>query len=141
MIDSTGSYFINGKSQVIEMLKIMPIAERNKLLENIKKRNPTLANELAEKSISFDAVFTLNRRQYEIFFRSIRPAVLGIALKDSAIDNQRRILMSSPRAFAEEAYTTMSTLIDNEKQAIGKAQNKVVEILTELFSKKIFRDL
>lgn len=141
MNQTAGSYFINGKNQVIEMLKLMTESEKKTLLENIRKRNPALALELAEKSISFDAVFNLNRRQYELFFKAVKPAVLGIALKDSSIDKQRQILSISPRKFAEEAFTIMTTLIENEKQAIPKAQSKVVEILSDLMSKKVFREL
>ena len=141
MNQTAGSYFINGKNQVIEMLKLMTENEKKTLLENIRKRNPALALELAEKSISFDAVFNLNRRQYELFFKAVKPAVLGIALKDSSIDKQRQILSISPRKFAEEAFTIMTTLIENEKQAIPKAQSKVVEILSDLMSKKVFREL
>ncbi|GAB4010859.1 MAG: hypothetical protein Fur0010_04260 [Bdellovibrio sp.] len=141
MNQTAGSYFINGKNQVIEMLKLMTNSEKKMLLSNIRKRNPTLANELEQKSISFDAVFNLTRGQYEYFFKAIKPTVLGIALKDSSIDKQRQLLSISPRKYAEEAFTIMTTLLENERQAIPKAQEKIVEILTDLMSKKVFREL
>lgn len=141
MTPSAGSYFINGKNQVIEILKMMSESERKTLLANIKKRNPALALELEEKSISFDVIFSLTRRQYDLFFKAVKPTILGIALKDCSIDRQRQILSISPRQYAEEAFNIMTTLIENEKHAIPKAQGRVVDILSELMGKKVFRDL
>ncbi len=45
--------FINGKAQVIEMLKFMQPEEREVLLRNIKARNPQLAMELTENCLTF----------------------------------------------------------------------------------------
>ena len=41
-----GGVFINGKGQVIELLRKMDGADKAKLLKNLRLRNPTLAKEL-----------------------------------------------------------------------------------------------
>ena len=50
---SNENIYINGKGQIIEMLKIMPMAEKMKLLKNIGLRNAPMARELSEESLSF----------------------------------------------------------------------------------------
>ena len=53
--------FINGKAQIIDMLKYMQEDERTTLLKNIQARNPQLAKELYAESISFDTIYSLDQ--------------------------------------------------------------------------------
>ncbi len=128
--------FINGKAQIIEMLKHMPDGERQKLLQNIRIRNPQLANELVAQSLSFDHIVKLNGHEITLLIQYIAAPVLGVALKDSSREVQKQILSSVPRAYAEETYKMMITPLSNEKRDISRAQNKIISVLVALSKRK-----
>ena len=45
--------YINGKSEAISMLKLLTRQERNRILSQIKIKNPSLADELNNNCVSF----------------------------------------------------------------------------------------
>ncbi len=124
--------FINGKAQIIEMLKFMSPDERERLLENIRIKNPTLASELMSQSLTFDHIGKLNEHELNIMFQYVSAPILGVALKNVTQAIQRKVLSIAPRNYAEEAYRIMITPISNEKRDISRAQNKILSILISL---------
>lgn len=128
--------FINGKAQIIEMLKFMSPNERERLINNIRIKNPTLANELMSESLTFDHIGKLNEHELNIVFKYISAPVMGVALKNSDRIIQKKILSTASREYAEEAYKIMITPISNEKRDIGRAQNKILSILIVLNNRK-----
>ncbi len=127
-----GSVFLNGKAQIVEMLEFMTPNEKAILLNNIKQRNPTLANELQEQSLSFDDLDKLQDHEIEIIFSYIKAEIIGVALKDVSIDLQRRVLSLAPREYAETAYEVLTRPLQNRKGIIKKAQNKIITLLINL---------
>jgi flagellar motor switch protein FliG len=125
----TPSVFINGKAQIIEMLKFMTPKERDKLIQNIRLRNAPLADELMEQSLTFSSLNELSDHDLEMVFDSISAPILGVALKGSNRDFQRRVLSLAPRDYAEKAYEVMMTPLSNEKRDVTRAQNKIISIL------------
>jgi len=128
--------FLNGKGQIIEMLQYMTPSERETLIKNIKIRNPHLADELLEKSLSFSSIDGITDHDLQILFGYIQPAILGIAIKTTGKEFQKRVLSLLPREKAEEAYTTMRTPITNEEDGIKRAQNKILNTLISLCRRK-----
>lgn len=133
---SEAGVFINGKAQIIEMLKFMSSDERETLIHNIRIKNPTLANELMSQSLTFDHIGKLNEHELTIMFQYVSAPILGVALKNAAPDIQRKILSLANRTYAEEAYKIMITPIGNEKRDISRAQNKILSILVSLSKRK-----
>ncbi len=121
--------FLDGKSQMIEMLKIMPLEEKDKLFEQLKLRNPQLAKELLAKSFSFRAVAKLPKYELNNLLKHIDPSILGMALKGESEKFQRCILSSIDRSYAENAYSVMIHSV-NREEYISRAKDKV---LTTLF--------
>ena len=121
--------FLDGKSQMIEMLKIMSQEEKDKLLEKLKLRNPQLANELLTKSLSFRAIINLPKDELNSLAKYIDPAIFGMALKGESEQFQRHILSSIDRSYAEKAYSVMIQSV-NKEEYISRAKDK---ILTALF--------
>jgi flagellar motor switch protein FliG len=64
------SYYVNGRGQIVEMLKLLTLKERSKLLNLIKARNPTMANELAEDSLGFENLVDLKDDSWRILMSS-----------------------------------------------------------------------
>lgn len=125
----TEGVFLNGKAQIIEMLQYMNSSEREKLLLNIRKRNPQLAEELMEKSLTFSHLGELSDIELSIIFSHINAPILGIALKGTSREFQRRLLSLAPRDYAERAYSVMMTPLQNEKTDVKRAQSKIVSSL------------
>ncbi|MBK23655.1 MAG: hypothetical protein CME70_06580 [Halobacteriovorax sp.] len=128
--------FINGKAQVIEMLKYMQPEERELLLKNIKARNPQLAIELTENCLTFNDLNRLGDEELHLIFNYVKPAIWGLALKNTPRDFQRRVLSLAPRDYAEQAYQILTTTLKNEERDTKRAQQKIVSILGNLLKRR-----
>jgi len=134
-MDKSASVFINGRAQIIEMLQIMPTAEKEKLLKNIRARNPQMAQELMVQSLTFDQVARLGDDDLLALIEAVRTVVWGVVLKGQQPEYQRRVLSLAPRAYAEEAYGFLTATLQNEKRDVKRAQSKIIEILIGLSKK------
>lgn len=128
--------FINGRTQIIEMLKFMQPEEREVLLRNIKSRNPQLAMELTENCLTFHDLNRLGDEELCLIFNYVKPAIWGLALKSTPRDFQRRILTLAPRDYAEQTYQTLTTTLKNEARDTKRAQQKIVSILGNLLKRR-----
>jgi flagellar motor switch protein FliG len=128
--------FINGKKQIIEMLQFMPNAEREKLLQNLKMRNPSMAKELSEKSFSFEDIFRLDRDFLAKVLNQINPTIIGLALYNTTPSNQRTALQLIQRSNAERAFHVMNQDLSGKKVECSKAQSKIVSYAITLSRKK-----
>jgi flagellar motor switch protein FliG len=131
--------FINGKKQVIELLKQMNYAEKSRLLKNLKLRNPSLAKELAESCISFESIFDLNDESLKKVISQIRPTIIGLALNLVSVKNQRRILSLIPRSNAIQAFEIMQKDLSRNRNECLRAQNKILEIALNLQKDRIIQ--
>lgn len=130
--------YINGKEQVIELLQYLSNEEREKLLRNIRLRNPQMAIELSEQSFSFESLEHISTENIKKISLHIPATIMGIALKDSRPNLQKRILKATDRAYAEEAFQTMVS-ISRPVKDIKRARNKVVETVISLFKRKVIQ--
>lgn len=123
--------FINGKSQAISMLKLLTREERNRILSQIKIKNPTLAVELNNNCVCFNDIEHLSDHALISLMDKTRPQVVGLAIKNSSVDFQKRILKIAPRDYAEEAYQILRTPLETgQKKLIERAQNKILASLS-----------
>lgn len=128
--------FLNGKAQIIEMLEIMPASERQKLLNNIRLRNPKLANELMEKSLSFADLDRLEDFDLKKIISETNPQIMGLALKNAPINFQRRVLSLCDRNYAVETYDIMIKRIENEKRDSQRAQGRILSSFATLVKRQ-----
>ncbi len=125
--------FINGKAQIIDMLKFMTAPERATLLKNIKARNPQLARELYAESISFDTIYSLDEIDLASLYQYIKPEIMGVALKGAKVDFQRKFLSIVPRDYAETAYSYITrNLGQNETRDVQRAKKRVSDTIVAL---------
>lgn len=129
-------YLINGKAQVIEMLKLMTDKEKQVLLLNIRKRNPQLAEELFEGSISFDIIMKLSDVDLKRVMNYIQASIMGLTLKELPKEFQRRVLGLAERKYAEQAFEILTRPVAIDKKTIQRAANKTLKIISELAKKK-----
>lgn len=131
------SIFINGKQQVIELVQRMDHADKAKLLKNLKSRNPTLAKELTEACISFEALWDLDETGLKTLFSQVKPAILGLALSLTHVRNQRRALSVVSRQMALTAFEIMQKDLTSNRNECLRAQQKIVELALNLHRNKI----
>lgn len=131
--------FINGKAQIIEMLAYMEPEEKNTLLKNIRLRNPQMADELMQESISFQNVLELSEDYIRVLSSYVKPEIFGVSLKTLPQNTQRNILTSLERAYAERAYQVMTTPLSNEARDIKKAREKMANVVGNLVRQKAIR--
>lgn len=136
--EKTGIY-INGRQQVIDLLRHMDQGDKSKLLKNLKGRNPTLAKELSEQCFSYDNIWSLDDENLSKILSMTKPVVLGLALSLSSIKNQKRALGLIPREQALKAYEVMTKDLSSNQRECFRAQDKMLEIAIELSRRQIVR--
>jgi flagellar motor switch protein FliG len=122
--------FINGKGQLIKMMQLLSLREKEKLLKNIRHRNPGLASELLRSSYTFNDLQNLEDSKLKNLFSRVDSAILGIAIKGLDEEFQRRILSLAPRNYAENAFDSMNKNLGGKHSLIEKSRQKVLEALT-----------
>lgn len=126
--------FIDGRGQIIEMLKFMNPNEKQILLKNMRPRNAQLVDELSKENISYRSLFELSDEKMHTALRKIPSIVIGLSLKDMDVHLQKKTLSHMSTERAEKAFKMMNTAISNKNQVILKARNKISKILESLIS-------
>ncbi len=129
--------FINGKAQVIKMFQLLSDREKEMLITKIRVKNPSLANELLQESYTFEDLNRLSDENIKVIFDHIDAQILGLALKDSTLALQKRILSLAERSYAERAYETLISNIRDEKIHMERARTKVIDTIMVLNKKRL----
>ena len=64
----SGDIFLNGKAQIIDMLRYMRPDERDRLLRQVALQSSGLAKELSRESIGFEQIEKFSDSQMRSFF-------------------------------------------------------------------------
>ena len=131
--------FINGKKQVIELLKTMEAADKARLLKNLRVRNPSLAKELTESCISFESIWDLNDESLKTIVSQVQPAILGLALSLVHVKNQRKVLSLISREMALKAFDIMQKDLTSNRSECMRAQQKILELAMNLHRNRIIQ--
>lgn len=134
--ENTGIY-LNGKKQVIELLKRMEGPDKAILLKNLKLRNPVLAKELAEQCVNFDSVWELDDNSLRSVLSHVQPTILGLALYLTQVKNQRRALSLIERPRAMRAFEIMQKDLSANRTECQKAQQKILEFALRLHKNQV----
>lgn len=134
--ENTGIY-LNGKKQVIELLKKMEGSDKAILLRNLKARNPVLAKELAEQCVNFDSVWELDDNSLRSVLSHVQPTILGLALYLTQVKNQRRALSLIERPQALRAFEIMQKDLSANRNECLKAQQKILDFALKLHRNQI----
>ena len=134
--ENTGVY-LNGKKQVIELLKKMEGSDKATLLRNLKARNPILAKELAESCVNFDSIWSLDDNALRSVLSHVQPTILGLALHITQVKNQRRALSLIERPQAMRAFEIMQKDLSANRNECVRAQQKILEFAMKLHKNQI----
>lgn len=134
--EKTGIY-INGKGQIVELLRHMEQNEKAKLLRNLRNRNPVLAKELSEQCFSYDNVWSLDDDNLSKILAHVKPVILGLALALTGLKNQKRALALIPREQALKAYEVMTKDLSANRRECIRAQEKIMEVALDLSRRRL----
>jgi flagellar motor switch protein FliG len=129
--------FIDGKSQVIELLQRMEGPDKARLLKNLRARNPVLARELTESCISFESLWDLDDAALKTVLSQAQPSVLGLALSLVHVKNQRRALSLVLREMGMKAFEIMQKDLSGNRNECLRAQIKILELALSLHRNRI----
>lgn len=135
--NESGGVFLNGRAQVLEMFQYLTQEEKERLIRQIRPRNPELANEMLETSISFDLLPQLSEDTISRILTYVKAPILGVALKKLKVNDQRKVLSVCDRAYAEEAFRVMNTRLTNEARDVERACSRIRSVMSALSKKKI----
>lgn len=136
--DQQGIY-INGKQQIIDMLRAMPEHEKETLLKNIRLKNAPVAKELSEQSLSFASLMRMPDESLRVIFETVNPAILGLALYPLSKEIQRKALSIINRTHAEKAFQIMGQRLESRSTEIRRAQDKVLQAAIGLSRRNMLR--
>jgi flagellar motor switch protein FliG len=136
--EKTGIY-INGRQQVVDLLRHMDAGEKARLLRNLKNRNPSLAKELSEQCFSYDNIWTLEDDSLARVIGGVTPVVLGLALALTGLKNQKRALALIPRDRALKAYEVMTKDLSQHRRECMRAQEKILETALDLSRRRVIQ--
>ena len=119
-----GDIFLNGKAQIIEMLRCMRPDERVRLLRQVALQSSGLAKELSRESIGFEQIEKFSDAQMQQFFQYVQAPILGMAIRGLSVELQKRILSLAERSYAEEAYEFMTMNLSEGQNKTHQAREK-----------------
>ncbi len=134
---SDGGVFINGRAQILEMFQYLTSEERNRLINQIRMRNPGLAEEIMQTALTFKSLVSLSDESIARVLSYCKAPILGVALKSLNTNDQRKILSVCSREYAEEAYRVMTTRLSNETRDVERACSKIKGVIGALVKKKV----
>lgn len=126
---------INGRAQVIEILKRLPEDHKNKILRSLKIKNSSLAQELSWQTLTFRSIVDLKEKALETLLEYVSSPVIAIAISDQSTEIKKRFLSNVSRERAKEIFQNLKNLSPNSINA-KKAQSKIIDIATTLMQKK-----
>ena len=131
-----GDIFINGKAQIIEMLRCMRPDERERIIRQVALQSSSLAKELSQESIGFEQIGNFSDSQMKHFFNYVQAPILGMAIRGLSLELQKRMLSLAERSYAEEAYEFMIMNLKDERDKIRQAREKAGIFITKVFAEQ-----
>jgi|GEM_PF-7105759 len=120
------SLFIDGKKQAVEILKLLSLEEKTRILNNISAVNASLAKELETKSLSLEALCDFSSSKVNLLIKDLPDQIIGLALKKVPLSVQKKVLRKIEANRAERIYQTLVFFDSADSDLITKAYEKVM---------------
>jgi flagellar motor switch protein FliG len=127
---------INGRAQVIELLKKLPIENKEKILQNVRQKNPKLAKELSMYTVTFETFTEIEEDKLIIVLPYISNKILSLALKSTDQNLQRKILKNLNKSRAIDVFNEMRSDTSSLQDTL-KARDKIAQILGSLYQSEL----
>lgn len=116
-----------GLKSVIEMLRVMEIEDREKLLANIAKENIAFADLLRQQIFTFQDLCNLSPREIQTLLRGVSEDKLSLALRGEDEGIIAVFLKNMPSKLGESVKELIESGPARKKSDVIEAQNEILQ--------------
>ncbi|MDA8792688.1 hypothetical protein N9N67_05550 [Bacteriovoracaceae bacterium] len=129
--------YLNGRKQIIDLLRALDPSTKKTLLRNMQVRNSSLTRDLEDHSLNFASLDLLSDHDINRLFEMLDPTLTGLALYYSSTRFQKRVLSGITKTKAQKAFSLLQQNLYDRKEQINRAQEKVLEVAIELKKRRL----
>lgn len=116
---------VDGKTTLAEILRRMPHAEEQRLIDSIGSESESLAEEIRERLFTLDTLLRVDDGQLQTVLRLVDDNTLALALKGKSVDVRRKVL--------ENLSTRRREIVAEEYRLLGPRPRGEVDEATGVF--------
>tara|TARA_Y100000590_G_C15733225_1_gene1017778 strand:+ start:2204 stop:2644 length:441 start_codon:yes stop_codon:yes gene_type:complete len=117
-----------------EMLEYLSSQEREKILENVSKRDPAIASRLRSQIRSFESLLKVQNKGMQRLIRELDISQIVKALKISSDEMKSHFFSHMSMRMAEEVKENIAQSQKMKKSDVYDTQKKIVDLALELES-------
>jgi flagellar motor switch protein FliG len=121
-----------GFQSVLEMFRVMEPAERERLLAQVRTRDPQLAQAIRQQVFQFEDILKLAAPELQRLLQRVPTGVLALALRGMSADFQAKIFASMSARVGDSLREEIAALGPKPLPDVLEARRKVVEQGREL---------
>ena len=128
---------LSGIDIAAEIVNALPKELQVELLDEIKKEDEKLAENIEERMFKFEDILKLDNRAIIEILKAVDKQTLMIALKGASEEILQKFLSNMSKRAAEMFLEDMEVLGPMKKSEVEKAQKKVIEVIKDLINKGV----
>ncbi|WP_200763798.1 flagellar motor switch protein FliG [Nitrosophilus alvini] len=128
---------LSGIDIAAEIVNSLPKDIQQEILDDIKKENEILANNIEERMFKFEDIIKLDNKAIIEILKNVDKNELLVALKGAPDEILNKFLSNMSKRAAEMFVEDMEVLGPMKKSDVEKAQKKIIEEIKSLINKGI----
>jgi len=128
---------LSGIDIAAEIVNALPKETQQEILDDIKKENEILANNIEERMFKFEDIVKLDNKAIIEILKNVDKNELLVALKSAAEGILDKFLANMSKRAAEMFVEDMEVLGPMKKSDVEKAQKKIIEEIKALINKGV----
>ncbi len=128
---------LSGIDIAAEIVNALPKETQQEILDDIKKEDEILANNIEERMFKFEDIIKLDNKAIIEILKNVDKNVLLVALKGASEEILNKFLANMSKRAAEMFVEDMEVLGPMKKSEVEKAQKKIIEEIKALINKGV----
>jgi len=128
---------LSGIDIAAEIVNALPKETQQEILDDIKKENEVLANNIEERMFKFEDIIKLDNKAIIEILKNVDKNDLLVALKGAPEEILNKFLANMSKRAAEMFVEDMEVLGPMKKSDVEKAQKKIIEEIKALINKGV----
>jgi flagellar motor switch protein FliG len=120
------------------MLHFMDKESREKLLANLAKKDPVVAQEIKQKMFVFEDLLSLDGAKIQFLLKEVPGNQLRLALRTASEELLAKILANMPERAANLLREDLASQGPQRQSVVTNAQMEIADLASRLFSKAPF---
>ena len=128
---------LSGIDIAAEIVNALPKETQQEIIDDIKKENEILANNIEERMFKFEDIVKLDNKAIIEILKNVDKNELLVALKGASEEILNKFLANMSKRAAEMFVEDMEVLGPMKKSDVEKAQKKIIEEIKALINKGV----